>query len=81
MDKEFDVVKYHIKNFMKTHKVCTRDGRSVRILCTDLKDSKPVVAAVEFSFNCETIVHCYSNGRLARTTTSGFDLFFKQINN
>lgn len=81
MDKEFNVVEYHIKNFMKNHIVCTRDGRSVRILCTDLKDSKPVVAAVEFSPNCETLVHCYSNGRLARTTISSFDLFFKQINN
>lgn len=81
MDKEFNVVEYHIKNFMKTHKVCTRDGRSVRILCTDLKDSKPVVAAVEIAPNCQAVVRYYSNGRLARVQTSSFDLFFKQINN
>lgn len=81
MEENFNVDEYHIKNFMKTRKVCTRDGRSVRILCTNLKDSKPVVAAVEFSPNCETVVRYYSNGRMARTITSGFDLFFKQINN
>lgn len=81
MDENFSALKYHVQDFMKTRKVCTRDGRSARILCTDLKDSKPVVAAVEFLPNCETLVHCYSNGRLARTTISSFDLFFKQINN
>lgn len=81
MEEEFNIKKYNDADYMKNHIVCTREGRSARILCTDLKDSKPVVAAVEFSPNCETLVHCYSNGRLARTTISSFDLFFKQINN
>ena len=81
MEENFNVVKYHIQDFMKTHKVCTRDGRSVRILCTDLEDSKPVIAALKISRNCETILHCYANGRLTTTRKSDFDIVFKQINN
>lgn len=77
MDEFFDIKKYNSRNYMKNHVVVTRDDRSVRILCTNLKDSKPIIAAVEFSHNCETVVRYYSNGRMARTITSGFDLMFK----
>lgn len=81
MEEEFNIKKYNNADYMKNHIVCTREGRSVRILCTDLKDSKPIVAAVEIAPNCQAVVRYYSNGRLARVQTSSFDLFFKQINN
>ena len=77
MDEFFDIKKYNSRNYMKNHVVVTRDDRSVRILCTNIKDSKPIIAAVEISPNCETIVHCYSNGRLARTLISSLDIMFK----
>lgn len=81
MEEEFNIKKYNDADYMKNHIVCTREGRSVRILCTDLKDSKPIVAAVEIVSNSQAVVRYYSNGRLARLQISSFDLFFKQINN
>lgn len=77
MDEFFNKEKYNNPNYMKNHIVATRDNRPVRILCTNLKDSKPIIAAVEISPNCETVVQCYSNGRLARTLMSGLDIMFK----
>lgn len=44
-------------------KVETRDGQSVRLLCIDLKNDKPIIAAITDDDN-EHIRYYYQNGRL-----------------
>ena len=56
--------------------VCTRDGRTARILCYDLKGAEyPIVAAVE-TCNCfaESICGYDKNGRFDHDTENNNDL-------
>lgn len=45
-------------------KVETRDGQSVRLLCIDLKDDKPIIAAITDNDDNEHIRYYYQDGRL-----------------
>ena len=57
--------------------VVTRDGRSARILCTDLKDIKPIVAAI-LDGECEDFVLLYhADGYMCAGGESDVDLFLK----
>ena len=61
-----------------SRKVVTRDGRSVRVICTDMKSTTyPVVALVG---NCgsgfEQVITFSKNGEYAVSESSGCDLFF-----
>ena len=48
------------------HPVCTRDGRKVRILATDVKSEKPIVAVVDYedsAYPCEIVETYCANGK------------------
>lgn len=59
-------------------KIMTRDGHSVRIICTDRISTKPICALVTYKDNDEVredIVSYYRNGTTG-TSASFLDLFF-----
>lgn len=73
--KEFNLEEY-LKN--PSQKVVTRDGREVRIICTDRKEEQPIVALV--ITNTKEDVRCfYKNGRWSNTNEWYLDLFFAPI--
>lgn len=64
MEKEYKLLPFDLNRYLKENrKLCTRSGKSVRILCTDLKnDIYKIVAAVS-----------YTEGEFARMyTETGF---------
>ena len=61
-----------------SRKVVTRDGRKVRIICTDRKglDVKPIVALITLP-NCDEIVKCFwADGIDTAGSEDKNDLFF-----
>ena len=72
---------FNIKEYTAnpSRKVVTRDGRPVRILCTNARRTYPIVALIEDKDNKEDCLHVY----LPDGTTSGItkqnDLFFAPI--
>ena len=73
--KEFSLEEY-LKN--PNREVVTRDGRKVRIICTDRKglDVKPIVALITLP-NCDEIVKCFwANGIDTAGSEDKNDLFF-----
>lgn len=70
--KQFSLEEY-LKN--PSRKVVTRDGREVRIICTDHKGSQPIIALVTINGK-EDIRTFYPNGRWSNTNEWNFDLFF-----
>ena len=70
--KEFNLTEY-LKD--PSQKVVTRDGREVRIICTDYKRGQPIIALV--TTNTKEDVHFfYQNGRWSNTNEWDLDLFF-----
>ena len=61
----------HLKNPSK--KVVTRDGRNVKIYCTDYIGFGPIIAKVEGN---NFSLMFYSDGRASRHEESCYDLFF-----
>ena len=60
-----------------SRKVVTKDGRSVRIICTDMKSTTyPVVALIENGSGYEQITTFSKNGEYAVNESSRSDLFF-----
>lgn len=61
-----------------SRKVVTRNGRNVRIICTDKKGYEyPIVALVENKFEEIEIAVCYTEGgKLYSNDSSNADLFF-----
>ena len=73
--KEFNLDEY-LKD--PSQKVVTRDGREVRIICTDRKGEQPIIALV--TINTKEDVRCfYKNGRWSNTNEWYLDLFFAPI--
>lgn len=71
---------FNLKEYLENpeRKVVTRDGRPVRIICTDRKglDVKPIVALITLP-NCDEIVKCFwSDGIEVRGEEDKNDLFF-----
>ena len=66
--KQFNLEEY-LKN--PSMKVVTRDGRNVRILCTDAKGNCPVVVLVDYE-DYEVAFNVTKNGKLDDVS----DLFF-----
>ena len=56
--------------------VVTRDGRSVRIICTDAKSNFPVVALVRNGKNVEDTYNFKKDGTFLQNITNERDLFF-----
>ena len=71
--EEFNLEKY-LEN--PNRKVVTRDGRSVRIICTDAKGDYPVVALVEIYNGAENVFRLEENGHFYYDTEDSRDLFF-----
>ena len=76
--KQFDLQEY-LKN--PTRPIVTRDGRSVRIICTDrkddLEDEGPIVALVyDETKGQELSCFYYPDGRYYKEETYYLDLFF-----
>ena len=60
-----------------SRKVVTRDGRKVRILCTDAKGNYPVIALIESIDNTVEISRTFSRGGVCVVSNmSDDDLFF-----
>lgn len=60
-----------------SRKVVTRDGRRVRIICTDMKSTTyPVVALIENGSDYEQLTTFSKNGEYAVNESSRSDLFF-----
>ncbi len=72
--KQFSLEEY-LKNPSK--KVVTRDGRNVRIVCTDKKGACPIVALVtrDDGVTEETVTYT-KNGKFFKDTSYNCDLFF-----
>ena len=72
--KQFNLEEY-LKNPNK--KVVTRDGRNVRIICTDRKGTEySVVALCTMSNVSEDCYFYFPNGRMYLSADSCLDLFF-----
>ena len=71
--KQFTLDEY-LKN--PTKKVITRDGNSVRIVCTDAKGNFPIIALVETHNGTETVLRLKENGHFYNATEDSHDLFF-----
>ena len=74
--KQFNLDEY---NSNPSRQVVTRDGRKVRVVCTDRKnhDSHPIIALVESDEDDETARRFTIDGKWnAREFESDFDLFF-----
>ena len=74
--KQFNLEEY-LKNPSK--KVITRDGNSVRILCTDAKGNFPIVALVEIHNGAESVLRLEENGHFYNDTEDSHDLFFAPV--
>ena len=72
--KEFSLEEY-LKNTER--KVVTRDGRPVRIICTDCKVAQPIIAIVNEGRPHMIITSFWKNGRhISNSTKNELDLFF-----
>ena len=76
--KEFNLTEY-LKN--PSQKVITRDGRSVRIVCSDLKQDFPIVALIYDEEKQKENIECFfENGKyLFFDVDSPLDLFFAPV--
>ena len=75
--KEFNLTEY-LKN--PSQKVVTRDGREVRIICTDYKSDYPIIGLVTIDKNRELAYNFQKNGEYYFTDEeSPLDLFFAPI--
>ena len=75
--KEFNLTEY-LKN--PSQKVVTRDGRDVRIICTDAKGEEPIIALVYNNIREEENVYTYNrDGYFYGDNYDCLDLFFAPI--
>lgn len=71
--KQFNLVKY-LEN--PNQKIITKDGKSVRIICTDRESSDfPIVALIKFR-DREGVFMYSLNGQCCDTKNTDLDLFF-----
>ena len=75
--KEFNLNEY-LKD--PSRKVVTRDGRKVRIICTDAKGDEPIVALLYNKNRDEENVYTYNReGIFYKDNDSCLDLFFAPV--
>ena len=73
---------FNLEDFKKnpSQKVVTRDGREVRIICTDVKGRYKIVGLVyDKKDDTESVEIFQENGKIFTCTTSNYDLFFAPI--
>ena len=74
--------KFNLEEYLKnpSQKVVTRDGRAVRIICTDAKGEEPIIALVYNNIRDEENVYTYNReGIFYKDNDSCLDLFFAPI--
>lgn len=72
------MIQFNLEKYLKTpkRKVITRDGRSVRIICTDRMDNDYPIIALTYKESDER-VECYTkNGEYFKDEIHDQDLFF-----
>ena len=72
--KPFSLNEY-IQN--KSLKVITRDGRSVRIICTDINNTHPIVAAIKRADGTDDVELYPKHGHYLTDKECSYDLFFE----
>lgn len=74
---------FNLKKYLENteRKVVTRDGRPVRIICTNRKglNTKPIVALITIPNNDEVIKSYWEDGIETRGTEYENDLFFEPV--
>lgn len=67
---------FNLEEYLKnpSQKVITRDGRAVRIVCTNFKGTQPIIALIEKGEK-EDIHLFYKDGRWSNTNENCLDLF------
>ena len=73
--EQFSLEKY-LKN--PTYKIITRNGKSVRIICTDAKRDFPVIGLITVKEGNECIEEFKENGKWSDNPGSELDLFFEE---
>ena len=69
---------FNLKEYLEnpTMKIVTRDGRNVRIICTDAKDNiHPIIALIEYG-DVEKTIQYSKDGKYYLYSESDFDLYF-----
>ena len=74
--KEFNLDEY-LKD--PSQKVITKDGKAVRIICTDAKQEYPIIGLLSLDDKSETTVYYKKNGRWLADNQDYWDLFFAPI--
>ena len=74
--KEFNLTEY-LKN--PSQKVVTRDGRAVRIICTDKKGEQPIVTLVTTNEKEDVRIYYYNGRRWSYNNECYLDLFFAPV--
>ena len=74
--KQFNLAEY-LKN--PNRRIITKDGRNVRIICTDAKGNFPIIALVETYNGNEIVLRLKENGRFYNDTENSNDLFFAPV--
>ena len=69
---------FSLKEYLKNPslKVVTRDGRNVRIICTDAKGNFPIIALVETPNNTEVALRLSEDGYFYSNGEDSRNLFF-----
>ena len=69
---------FNLEEYLKnpSRKVVTRDGRPVRIICTDRKGGTPIIALVDDGLSEELGHAFYSDGKIFSDEDNELDLFF-----
>lgn len=72
---------FNLDEYLKdpSQKVITKDGKSVRIICTDAKQDYPVIGLLSLDDKSETTVYYKKNGRWLADNQDEWDLFFAPI--
>ena len=72
---------FNLDEYLKnpSQKVVTRDGRNVRIVCTNAKQDYPIIALVKINEETETTIYLKENGRWNEGVEDEWDLFFAHI--
>ena len=72
------MVPFNLEEYTKNplRKVVTRDGRNVRIICTNAKGNFPIIALVETHNGTETVLELKEDGHFYNVTKDSRDLFF-----
>ena len=74
--KQFNLEEY-LEN--PDRRIITKDGRNVRIICTDAKGNFPIIALVKTYNGNETVLRLKENGRFYNDTENSSDLFFYPV--